>query len=119
MTMRSINDPRRLYSRSGSLIVCLGGVYYGPPQTKPTVLTADKEVTCEQLEKSGGKLRIKVTQGKTSENWLQKEIVFTPRGEKTEAAPTPAPKAKSTPKKKAAAKKATIERLAEEVAAQA
>lgn len=84
MAMRAANAPRRLYMRAGSPIVCYGGVYFGPPANKESKINAEKEVTIEVLENSGGKKRIAVTQragksGKVTENWNEKKIVFEKR----------------------------------------
>ncbi len=83
MAMRSSSSPRRIYTRAGSPIVCYGGVYFGPPANKESKINAEKEVTIEVLEKSGGKARIAVTQkvGKTkvTENWNEKKLVFEKR----------------------------------------
>lgn len=85
MSMRSSSAPRRVYTRSGSLVVCYGGVYFGPPANKETKINSEKEVTIEVLENSGGKKRIAVTQkagkaGKVTENWNEKKLVFKERG---------------------------------------
>lgn len=102
MAMRSASSPRRIYVRKGTPIVCYGGVYFGPPANKESKVDPDKEVRIEVLEKSGGKARIRITQGgkmvknketgtytvkdaAVSENWSEKKLVFEKRAA-TEAA---------------------------------
>lgn len=87
MAMRAKNAPRRLYTRGGSLLCMIGGVFYGPPANKESNIDGDREVTIEELEKSGGKKRIAVTQKKSkekvTENWLEKHLEPKVRGEAT------------------------------------
>jgi hypothetical protein len=83
MAMRSSTSPRCVYVRAGSPIVCYGGLYFGPPANKKTKIDAEKEVTIEVLEKSGGKARIAVTQkvgkNKVTETWNEKHLTFEKR----------------------------------------
>ncbi len=88
MTMVAANAPRRLYARSGSLVLLFGGVYFGPKSNEESGLTAEDQVTVEVLKKAGGKSRVQVTQvgagGKAIvETWTQKELVFKKREPKT------------------------------------
>lgn len=83
MAMRSQSDGRRVYPRGGSVVVCYGGVYFGPAANKDTAINHEKEVSIEVLDKSGGKSRIKVTQKvggkKVSETWNEKKLTFEKR----------------------------------------
>lgn len=84
MAMRSSTSPRRIYTRGGFPLVCYGGVYFGPPANKESKINAEKEVTIEVLENSGGKKRIAVSQragkaGKVTENWNEKHLTFEKR----------------------------------------
>jgi len=82
--MRSSTSPRRVYTRNGSLVLCYGGIYFGPNAKKGTEINSEKEVRIEVLENSHGKKRIQVTQkvGKKPaivETWAEQELTFTPR----------------------------------------
>lgn len=83
MAMRSQTDGRRVYTRGGSVVVCYGGLYFGPPANKESAINTEKEVSIEVLEKAGGKTRIKVTQksgkNKVSETWSEKKLTFEKR----------------------------------------
>jgi hypothetical protein len=82
MSMKSASAPRRLYTRNGSVVVCYGGLYFGPARGN-SALTADKTVRIEVLPRSHGKARIAVTQGTgdnaVTENWPEQAIVFASR----------------------------------------
>lgn len=83
MAMRSQSDGRRVYTRGGTVVVCYGGAYFGPPANKETAINPEKEVSIEVLDKAGGKARIKVTQKsggkKISETWNEKKLTFEKR----------------------------------------
>lgn len=87
MTMIAKNGARRLYPRSGSLVLCFDGLYFGPKAGTATPLTKEDLVTVEVLPKKGAVHRIQVTQvvesGKAHvEVWTSKALTFTPRNEK-------------------------------------
>lgn len=89
MAMRSSTSPRRVYTRGGSMVLCYGGVYFGPKGKEESAINSEKEVRIEVLEKSGGKSRIQVTQkvGKQDpivEVWNEKNLTFATRSEKAE-----------------------------------
>jgi hypothetical protein len=84
MSMRSSTSPRRVYTRAGSVVVCYGGIYFGPLSNKESKINPEKEVRIEVLDKSGGKSRIKVTQKVGShpavtETWNEKHLTFEKR----------------------------------------
>ncbi len=84
MAMRSSSSPRRVYTRAGSVVVCYGGVYFGPKANTETKIDSDKEVKIEVLDKVGGKARIKVTQKigsrpAVNETWNEKVLTFEKR----------------------------------------
>ena len=92
MAMRSKNSPRRVYVRSGSLVLCLAGCYFGPRSGEKTFIDADKEVTTEVLKPAGGRKRIRIEQiaaGGASivETWSQKQLTFKKRAPKADADP--------------------------------
>ena len=88
MTMVAKQDPRRLYPRAGSLVLCYDGLYFGPRATDTTKLTSKDQVTIELLPRKGSVHRIQVTQvvgdGKRAiqEVWTSKVLDIKPRGEK-------------------------------------
>lgn len=83
MAMRSTTSPRRIYVRSGSPVVCYGGIYFGPKANTESTINVEKEVTIEVLDKAGGKARIAVTQkvgkNKVTETWNEKHLTFEKR----------------------------------------
>ena len=79
MAMRSTEDGRRVYKREGSLLVTVGGVFYGPSGNKESSIDHEKDVHTTDLPKAGGKNRITVKQGKKSETWIEKKVVFKKR----------------------------------------
>jgi len=83
MAMRSSTSPRRVYNRGGSMVLCYGGIYFGPKANSESAINSEKEVKIEVLEKSGGKARIQVTQkvGKNTvtEVWNEKHLTFEKR----------------------------------------
>lgn len=70
--MRSqANAKRRIYTRNGTQLVCLGGRLYRPTKAG-TQVDPSKEVGVEHLEASGGKQRVRVVQGKeVEERWIE------------------------------------------------
>jgi hypothetical protein len=96
MAMRSSTSPRRVYSRSGSVVTCYGGVYFGPKAGAESSINVNKEVRIEVLENAFGTKRIQVTQkiGKQTpvvEVWTEKHLTFNKRAAAPAAEPTPAP----------------------------
>lgn len=84
MAMRSSTSPRRVYNRGGSMVLCYGGIYFGPKANSESAINSEKEVRIEVLEKAGGKSRIQVTQkvGKNApvvEIWNEKHLTFEKR----------------------------------------
>ena len=67
MSMKSASDPRRIYTRNGKPLVCVGGLYFSP--SKASKVNVAKTVRTEALAKSHGKARIAVTQGTITESW--------------------------------------------------
>ena len=83
MSMKTANDPRRVYLRDGSPIICFGGLYFGAPAKMTSAINHEKTVKVDVLAKSGGRSRISVTQRvgakKVTETWTQQNIVFQKR----------------------------------------
>lgn len=82
MAMRSSDSPRRVYARAGSLVICYGGVYFGPSAKATSAINPEREVKLEVLAPAGGKKRLSVKQsGKNpvSETWVQKQLTFKSR----------------------------------------
>ena len=82
MAMRSSDSPRRVYARAGSLVICYGGVYFGPKAETSSAINPEREVKLEVLAPAGGKKRLSVKQaGKNavSEVWVQKHLTFKSR----------------------------------------
>lgn len=95
MSMRSATSPRRLYTRSGSVVVCYGGIYFGPKSNAETKMNSAKEVRIEVLDPAFGTKRIQVTQkiGRQDpvvEVWTEKELTFEKRAPKAPKAEAPA-----------------------------
>lgn len=82
--MKSASAPRRVYNRAGSMVLCHGGVYFGPKANATSEINSEKEVKIEVLTKVGGKARIQVTQRVGSkpaivETWNEKHLTFEKR----------------------------------------
>lgn len=81
--MKSSTAPRRVYPRSGSLVICYAGMYFGPKANSASVIPDGASVRCVSLPASHGKRRLEVKArvgGKTiTETWIQTPVVFKAR----------------------------------------
>lgn len=87
MRTTAANAPRRLYSRSGSLVLCFDGKYFGPKAKATSKFDKGVEVTTEVLANVGKLARIRVTQKSKGhadvvEVWTEKHLTFVPRASK-------------------------------------
>ena len=80
MSMRSSTAPRRIYTRSGTNLLCFGGLYFAPPGKGETKINPEREVHVEVLDRAGGKAHVEVSQKvggkKVAEKWNEKHIEF-------------------------------------------
>ncbi len=76
MSMRSINSSRRLYTRNGSLVLCLAGCYFGPQRNVKSAFDQSVEVFHREIACLEGEVRrIEVwAEGKPLEVWYQKLV---------------------------------------------
>lgn len=83
MSMKSASSSRRLYKRSGSFVLTLSGVYFGPKVDADSKIDFEKEVNHKVLKPGGGRKRVEVSQGEgdtmVTEVWTEKHLTFTKR----------------------------------------
>lgn len=68
MSMKTSTDPRTVYFRSGNLIVLFEGKRFARA-ADASKFEAKQQVTITAMPSDGGRARVKVTRGKSSEVW--------------------------------------------------
>lgn len=86
MSRKSPTQPRRLYVRKGETFVLFSGRYFAAPHNGSSI-TPDAPVVCAPLPSDGGRARIQVAQGESTEVWRSFKLSVTKRAPKELAAP--------------------------------